>query len=129
LYSIERVSRVKITTDVDFQHLASSQEVFDLAMLLARYEDVLAFAEERCEPSLLTNYLLDLARLVNAANASLRVKDQPPRIAEGRMVTCSPLWRFFSSFNSRSVQLLLWCVRSVLANGLRLLGLDPLREM
>jgi len=55
-------------------------------MLLARYEEVITLAVEKNEPATITNHMFEIARLTNAANHSLRVKDKDPRIAESRMV-------------------------------------------
>jgi arginyl-tRNA synthetase len=86
LASIERVSKVPISTSVDYSVLVDSAEVFDIVLLLARYEEIIALALEKNEPSTITNHLFEIARLVNAANSSLRVKDKDPRVAESRMV-------------------------------------------
>ena len=74
-----------MSTSVDFAIL-SSPEIFEIVLLLARYEEFITLAVEKNEPATITNHLFEIARLVNAANHSLRVKDKDPRIAESRMV-------------------------------------------
>ena len=125
-----------MSTSVDFTAL-DSPEIFEIVMLLARYEEVITLAVEKNEPATITNHLFEIARLTNAANHSLRVKDKDPRIAESRMVRdlkmndieMARMYLMILSFLFFLSQLLLWCVRSVIGNGLRILGLEPLEEM
>jgi len=77
---------------------------------LERFPALVADAARLYEPSLISQYLLELARLLSASYNELRVKDEERRLAEARL-------------------LLLWSVKQVLANGLRLLGLKPLEKM
>ncbi len=81
-----------------------------MARLLERFPALVADAARLYEPSLVSLYLLELARLLSASYNDLRVKDEERRLAEARL-------------------LLLWGVKQVLANGLRLLGLNPLEKM
>jgi len=81
-----------------------------MARHLERFPNVVADAARLYEPSLVSQYLLELARLLSAGYNELRVKDEQESLAQARL-------------------LLLWSVKQVLANGLRLLGLRPLERM
>ena len=62
------------------------------------------------EPSVLAGYLLELARALHASYRNLRVKGEEEKKAKARL-------------------LLFTVVKSVLASGLRILGIRPLEKM
>lgn len=106
---ILRKCGVELTGEVDAALLVEPI-AHQMARLLERFPALVADAARLYEPSLVSLYLLELARLLSASYNDLRVKDEERRLAEARL-------------------LLLWGVKQVLANGLRLLGLNPLEKM
>ncbi len=85
-------------------------EAHRLVSLVARYADVLREAGRQYEPSVLANYLLELARALHASYAVLRVKGEEPGRAQARL-------RLFTA------------VKQVLRSGLTILGIQPLERM
>ena len=85
-------------------------EAHRLVSLVARYPDVLREAARLYEPSVLANYLLELARGLHASYTVLRVKGEE----EGR---------------ARARLLLFTAVKQVLRSGLTILGIQPLERM
>ena len=106
---ILRKCGVELTGEVDTA-LLGEPIAHRMARHLERFPTVVAEAARLYEPSLISQYLLELARLLSSSYNDLRVKDQEPGLAQARL-------------------LLLWAVKVVLANGLRLLGLRPLKKM
>jgi arginyl-tRNA synthetase len=62
------------------------------------------------DPSGVVNYLFDLSHAISVCLERMRVKGAAPEIAEARM-------------------LLFWAGRITLANGMKILGLQPLERM
>ena len=62
------------------------------------------------EPCVVVHYLFRLAHVMSQANSSLRIKGADPAVAEARM-------------------LLFWAARTTLANGLKLIGINPLERI
>ena len=85
-------------------------EAHRLVSLVARYPDVLREAGRVYEPSVLANYLLELARGLHASYAVLRVKGEETGKAQARL-------------------LLFTAVKQVLRSGLNILGIRPLERM
>jgi len=106
---ILRKCGVELTGEVDTA-LLREPIAHQMVRHVERFPHVVAEAARLYEPSLISQYLLELARLLSASYNELRVKDEERRLAEARL-------------------LLLWSVKEVLANGLRLLGLSPLEKM
>jgi len=77
---------------------------------VARYPEALRESARLYEPSVLANYLLELARSLHASYRVLRVKGEEPRTAEARL-------------------LLFVAVKQILRSGLTLLGIQPLEQM
>uniref|UniRef100_A0A3Q2R1X1 Probable arginine--tRNA ligase, mitochondrial n=1 Tax=Fundulus heteroclitus TaxID=8078 RepID=A0A3Q2R1X1_FUNHE len=77
---------------------------------LLRYDEVLYKSHQDLEPKHLVNFLLKLCHLVAAAHRELPVKGSPPDVAQARL-------RLFSG------------ARSVLAGGMRILGITPVQKM
>ncbi|KAM4529758.1 putative arginine--tRNA ligase, mitochondrial [Fundulus diaphanus] len=75
-----------------------------------RYDEVLYKSDQDLEPKHLVNFLLKLCHLVAAAHRELPVKGSPPDVAQARL-------RLFSG------------ARSVLASGMRMLGITPVQKM
>ncbi|KAI7881691.1 putative arginine--tRNA ligase, cytoplasmic [Lichtheimia hyalospora FSU 10163] len=108
-YRIERRTHVPITSGCDFS-LLSEKEAFELSVLISQYPDIVELSWKQLEPCTLVQYLFKLAHSASQANAKLRIKDMDPKLAEARM-------------------LLLWSAKTTLANGLRLIGIEPLERM
>ncbi len=85
-------------------------EAHRLVSLVARYPDVIREAGRLYEPSMLANYLLELARGLHASYAVLRVKGEEAGKAQARL-------RLFTA------------VKQVLRSGLTILGIRPLERM
>jgi arginyl-tRNA synthetase len=85
-------------------------EAHRLVGLIARYGDVLREAARAYEPSVLAQYLLDLAHALHSSYNVLRVKDEAPPVAKARL-------------------LLFAAVKHVLAGGLEILGIRALEKM
>ncbi len=85
-------------------------EAHRLVSLVARYPDVIREAGRLYEPSVLANYLLELARGLHASYAVLRVKGEEAGKAQARL-------RLFTA------------VKQVLRSGLTILGIRPLERM
>ncbi|MBI2930664.1 MAG: arginine--tRNA ligase [Planctomycetes bacterium] len=81
-----------------------------LVRLVGQYEEKLREAATSTEPSLLANYLLDLAHALHASYYKLRVKEEERTLAQARL-------------------LLYMVVKQVLASGLAVLGIPALERM
>ena len=85
-------------------------EAHRLVSLVARYPEALREAARQYEPSVLANYLLELARGLHASYTVLRVKGEEAGKAQARL-------------------LLFTAVKQVLRSGLTILGIRPLERM
>jgi arginyl-tRNA synthetase len=85
-------------------------EAHRLVSLVARYPETLRDAARQYEPSVLANYLLELARGLHASYTVLRVKGEEAGRAQARL-------------------LLFTAVKQVLRSGLTILGIQPLERM
>lgn len=83
---------------------------FRLAVQMSRFGEVVQRAAEAYEPSHISNYLVELAKLFSRAFDPLKVKDQEPALRDNRFA-------LFVAF------------QQVLANGLKLLGIEPVERM
>lgn len=106
----------EVSSDVDFE-LFDSPEEKTLLMHLYRFGSVVALAAEQYEPNFIAVYLLELAAVFNSF---YQRKD-----ADGRLV------RIISDneLQTRARMLLVSAVRTVLKEGLRLLGIRAPEEM
>ncbi len=86
------------------------QEAHNLVTLVSRYGEALTDAARQYEPAVLGGYLLDLAHALHTAFNTLRVKGEEESVAKARL-------------------LLFTVVKSVLASGMRILGITPLQKM
>ncbi|ORX70038.1 putative arginine--tRNA ligase, cytoplasmic [Linderina pennispora] len=109
LCSMERRAAVKVNPDADITLLTepAAQELVDL---VSRYPDLLATTLQQLEPCSIVQYLFKLSHAVSVAWESLWVHNQPTEIAEARL-------------------LMYWSARTVLGNGLTLIGLTPVERM
>lgn len=107
--SIERKSQVPIHIDCDLSQL-KEKEALDLALTISQYPDVVQSAYQTLEPCTVVQYLFRLSHCIGQANARLRVKGVDSGVAEARM-------------------LLYWAAKTTLANGLKLIGVEPLDRM
>lgn len=90
--------------------LLPEAEAFRVAVQLSRFGEVVRKAAEAYEPSVISNYLIDLVHSFSRAYEELKVKDQEPALRDNR----------FALFAA---------CQQTLANGLRLLGITPLERM
>lgn len=112
LASIPRRTNMTITdfaTEVDYSQL-SEPEAHDLALLIARWPEVVQEARLSCEPCQVVNYLLALARQVSSCLDKLYVMGQEAHVAKARLA-------------------LYTAARITLGNGIRMIGLIPLERM
>lgn len=106
---IIRKSAAKINSNVDFS-LLKELETKNLIIALANYPDVIKRAALEYEPSILSNYLLELTALFNVFYNKYRVLGSGSSLEKARLF-------------------LVDSARQVLVNGLRILGLVPLERM
>lgn len=89
--------------------LCIEASAYRLVLHMIGYEDAIEVTLQRKDPVVLTQYLLMLCQLINVSYENLYIKSEPQHIAEARL-------------------LLFFCARTVLRNGLKLLGIRPLDE-
>lgn len=109
--SIERNAGVPLDASLDPGPYLVEPEATALVELVMRWPDVLPRALRMREPCVIVQFLFALAQGMATAHAKLRVKDC------GHEAT------------ARARLLLFHVARVTLANGLRILGLDPLEQM
>uniref|UniRef100_A0AAQ5XCN3 Probable arginine--tRNA ligase, mitochondrial n=1 Tax=Amphiprion ocellaris TaxID=80972 RepID=A0AAQ5XCN3_AMPOC len=108
-------------TGVFLQYTHARLSTFDPSLLheqtsvsilqhLLRYDEVLYQSAQDLQPKHLINFLLKLCHLIASAHRELPVKGSPQDVAQARL-------RLFSG------------ARSVLANGMRILGIAPVAKM
>jgi arginyl-tRNA synthetase len=98
-----------VTEEADFSVLSSDEE-FDLIKRVGELPGVTRRAAEEQEPSVIANYMLDLAMALNVFLARHRVLGEEPRMTRARV-------------------LLIHGVKVVLAACLRMLGMEVLERM
>ncbi|XP_057646490.1 probable arginine--tRNA ligase, mitochondrial isoform X1 [Chionomys nivalis] len=109
LYSLEETFGCGYLNDVNVACLQEPQSVSILQHLL-RFDEVLYKSSQDLQPKHIVGYLLTLSHLAAMAHKTLHVKDSPPDVAGARL-------HLFKA------------VRSVLANGMKLLGITPVCRM
>jgi len=109
LCSIERRAEFQLNGSEDL-NLLTEKEAIDLALLVARYPDVVQEARITQEPCTVVNYLLAMCHLVSATLDKLWVKGQEEALARARLA-------------------LYVAARVTIGNGLSLIGLKPLERM
>ncbi|XP_005475074.1 putative arginine--tRNA ligase, mitochondrial [Oreochromis niloticus] len=90
--------------------LLSEQTCTAILQHLLRYDEVLYQSAQDLQPKHLVNFLLKLCHLIASAHRDLPVKGSPEAVAQARL-------RLFSG------------ACSVLANGMRILGITPVNKM
>ncbi|XP_077018502.1 putative arginine--tRNA ligase, mitochondrial isoform X2 [Tamandua tetradactyla] len=109
LHSLEETFGCGYLNDFNAACLQEPQSVSILQHLL-RFDEVLYRSSQDLQPRHIVSYLLTLSHLAAVAHKTLQIKDSPPEVAGARL----HLFR---------------AVRSVLANGMRLLGITPISRM
>jgi len=90
--------------------LITEKEAFTVLRVLAEYPEMVLTALKTSEPSTIVTYLFKMTHLASTAYEKLIVKGAEPEVGKARY----------------AVYL---AVQTVLANGMRLLGLTPLERM
>ncbi|XP_042674681.1 probable arginine--tRNA ligase, mitochondrial [Centrocercus urophasianus] len=109
LHSLERMHGNEPVTDVNVACLQEPDAIFLLQHLL-RYDEVLYRSSQDLQPKHIVSYLLTLSHLAAVAHQTLPVKGSTPALAQARLC-------------------LFQATRSVLANGMKLLGITPVTRM
>ena len=112
LSSIERKAAELVGTEVESADLSllTEKEALSLALVIARFPDVVQEARVSTEPCTVINYLMTLSRAISTTLDRLWVMNQEAELARARMA-------------------LYTAARITLGNGLRLIGLKPLERM
>ncbi|XP_030044492.1 putative arginine--tRNA ligase, mitochondrial [Microcaecilia unicolor] len=109
LHSLEEMCNSGGSNDFNAACLQDPQAVSILQHLL-RYDEVLCKSCEDLQPKYIVNYLLELSHLAGAAHKTLPVKGSASEVAQARL-------QLFKT------------ARSVLASGMKLLGIKPVIKM
>ncbi|XP_010705944.1 probable arginine--tRNA ligase, mitochondrial isoform X1 [Meleagris gallopavo] len=109
LHSLERMHGNEPVTDVNVACLQEPDAISILQHLL-RYDEVLYRSSQDLQPKHIVSYLLTLSHLAAVAHRTLPVKGSTPALAQARLC-------------------LFQATRSVLANGMKLLGITPVTQM
>ncbi len=109
LASLQRKYGQPVRANVNFD-LISSERVWPTVRQLGNFPSTLLAAAEAYEPSFIASYLLDLAKAFNAFYQAERILTEEAAATEAKILLCS-------------------CVKSVLKEGLYLLGIESPEEM
>ncbi|NXI61235.1 SYRM protein, partial [Anseranas semipalmata] len=109
LHSLEQMHGNEQLTDVNVACLQEPDAISVLQHLL-RYDEVLYRSSQDLQPKHIVSYLLTLCHLAAVAHKTLPVKGSAPELAQARLC-------------------LFQAARSVLANGMKLLGITPVTRM
>ncbi|XP_030800433.1 probable arginine--tRNA ligase, mitochondrial isoform X2 [Camarhynchus parvulus] len=109
LHSLEQMHGNAELTDVNVSCLQEPDAISVLQHLL-RYDEVLYRSSQDLQPKHIVSYLLTLSHLAAVAHKTLPVKGSAPTVAQARLC-------------------LFHAARSVLANGMKLLGITPVTQM
>ncbi|NXE72936.1 SYRM protein, partial [Cochlearius cochlearius] len=109
LHSLEQMHGNEQLTDVNVACLQEPDAISVLQHLL-RYDEVLYRSSQDLQPKHIVSYLLMLSHLAAVAHKTLPVKGSTPELAQARLC-------------------LFQAARSVLANGMKLLGITPVTQM
>ncbi|XP_053143270.1 probable arginine--tRNA ligase, mitochondrial isoform X2 [Hemicordylus capensis] len=138
LHSLEEVcGTVSQVSHINTTFLQDPQAI-SLIQHLLRYDEVLYQSSQDLQPKHIVSYLLTLSHLAAAAHKMLPVKGSVPELAERQKKRDTE--RQHAGRNPHSdenYQLCMWlariclfqAVRSVLANGMKLLGITPVNKM
>ncbi|XP_074675703.1 putative arginine--tRNA ligase, mitochondrial isoform X3 [Strix aluco] len=109
LHSLEQMHGNEQLTDINVACLQEPDAISVLQHLL-RYDEVLYRSSQDLQPKHIVSYLLTLSHLAAVAHKTLPVKGSTPELAQARLC-------------------LFQAARSVLANGMKLLGITPVTQM
>ncbi|NXM71947.1 SYRM protein, partial [Serilophus lunatus] len=109
LHSLEQMHGNAQLTDINVACLQEPGAISVLQHLL-RYDEVLYRSSQDLQPKHIVSYLLTLSHLAAVAHKTLPVKGSAPEVAQARLC-------------------LFQAARSVLANGMKLLGITPVTQM
>eukprot|EP00076_Gallus_gallus_P004175 NP_001264948.1 probable arginine--tRNA ligase, mitochondrial [Gallus gallus] len=109
LHSLEQMHGNEPVTDINVACLQEPDAISVLQHLL-RYDEVLYRSSQDLQPKHIVSYLLTLSHLAAVAHRTLPVKGSTPALAQARLC-------------------LFQATRSVLANGMKLLGITPVTRM
>ncbi|XP_012888331.1 PREDICTED: probable arginine--tRNA ligase, mitochondrial [Dipodomys ordii] len=109
LHSLEETFGCGYLNDFNTACLQEPQSVSILQHLL-RFDEVIYRTSQDLQPRHIVSYLLTLSHLAAVAHKTLQIKDSPPEVAGARL-------QLFKA------------VRSVLVNGMKLLGITPVYRM
>ncbi|KAF4794696.1 hypothetical protein TURU_099880 [Turdus rufiventris] len=109
LHSLEQMHGNAELTDVNVACLQEPDAISVLQHLL-RYDEVLYRSSQDLQPKHIVSYLLTLSHLAAVAHKTLPVKGSAPDVAQARLC-------------------LFHAARSVLASGMKLLGITPVTQM
>ncbi|NWI96610.1 SYRM protein, partial [Pitta sordida] len=109
LHSLEQMHGNTPLTEVNVACLQEPDAISVLQHLL-RYDEVLYRSSQDLQPKHIVSYLLTLSHLAAVAHKTLPVKGSAPEVAQARLC-------------------LFQAARSVLANGMKLLGITPVTQM
>ncbi|XP_041268313.1 probable arginine--tRNA ligase, mitochondrial isoform X3 [Onychostruthus taczanowskii] len=109
LHSLEQMHGNAELADVNVACLQEPDAISVLQHLL-RYDEVLYRSSQDLQPKHIVSYLLTLSHLAAVAHKTLPVKGSAPDVAQARLC-------------------LFHAARSVLANGMKLLGITPVTQM
>lgn len=110
LYSLEENCGFILPTTANSEFLIEDEIALELVLHLARFDEILYSSFDELEAYILVNYLFKLTSICNKAIKTLNVKNAKAEIAQQRL-------------------LLFHCTRIVLNQGMKILGLTPLKEM
>lgn len=107
--SILRKAEMEVTTDVNYQVL-STDTAYQLSKLIYEFPDIVLEAADRCEPSIVTRHVVDIAQAFNKFynDEHILVADLEVRKAKILLVSAA---------------------RNTIKNGLTLLGMEALEKM
>ncbi|XP_048209816.1 probable arginine--tRNA ligase, mitochondrial [Perognathus longimembris pacificus] len=109
LHSLEETFGCGYLNEYNTACLQEPQSVSILQHLL-RFDEVIYRTYQDLQPRHIVSYLLTLSHLASVAHKTLQIKDSPPEVAGARL-------QLFKA------------VRSVLVNGMKLLGITPVCRM
>ena len=107
--SILKKSKTKVIENVNYMFFDEEEEL-NLIKLLGKYPKVVEDAATHYKPSLIARYLLELSQRFNEFYQFCPILQSKEHLMQARL-------------------LLTYCVREVVGNGLKLLGIDVLEEM
>lgn len=107
--SILRKAEMEVTTDVNYAYLTGNA-AYALSKLIYKFPDIVLEAADRCEPSIVTRHIVDIAQAFNKFynDEHILVPDQEVRKAKILLVSAA---------------------RNTIKNGLTLLGMETPEKM